>query len=289
MKKFFPLFAIAIFSFSFWACDDDSDIGEESPVYIMADWAKADSVLGGRHYFFKMDINSPKGTLEKLVISSRDGYNGETKLETIELSGTRKKMEYDFLLPVFPDSVLEVQLRATVTNSIGDEWTGTKYLKVFAADYTLTETSFNLRENPALGANNALYFSGGKATDINTGNDTDETHHHVVISYDKDAGTAASKAIRTFAPNVRMVRVNHFDYTNAKYNSVLNAFRDRYNVGDVKTFINNIAVGDIILVGTVDEAAKRATALGVIKVSGVPETNNPESDIYTFLVKGMGR
>ena len=197
MKKFFPLFAIAIFSFSFWACDDDSDIGEESPVYIMADWAKADSVLGGRHYFFKMDINSPQGTLEKLVISSRDGYNGETKLETIELSGTRKKIEYDFLLPVFPDSVLEVQLRATVTNSIGDEWTGTKRLKVFAADYTLTETSFNLWENPALGANNALYFSGGKATDINTDNDTDETHHHVVISYDKDAGTAASKAILT--------------------------------------------------------------------------------------------
>ena len=289
MKKFFPLLAIILLGAFNWSCDEDIEKGSESPLYILADWARKDSVLGGRHYFFKMDINAVKGNLDKLTMIALDGYNGKRELETIELSGTKRKYEYDFELPIFPDSLVEMELRARVTNTEGDEWTGTKRLKVFAADYTLTETSFNLWENPALGANNALNFSGGKATAINTGNDKDETHHHVVISYDENAGTAASKAIRTFAQNVRMVRVNHFDYTNAKYNSVLNAFRDRYNVGDVKTFINNITVGDIILVGTVDEAAKKATALGVIKVSGVPETNNQESDIYTFLVKGMGR
>lgn len=288
MKKILPLITFAILSAFNWSCVENE--GDESPVYIMANWASKDSVLGGRHYFFKMEMVATQGTLDKLTMTAVDGYNGKRDLETIELNGgTKKKTEYDFLLPIFPDSLVEMELRATVRNSEGEEWTGTKRLKVFAADYALNETSFSLWENPTLGANNALYFSGGKASAINTGHDTDVTHHHVVISYDENAGTAASKAIRTFAPNVRIVRTNNFDYANAKYNSVLNAFRDRYNVGDVKTFINNITIGDVILVGTVDETAKKAVALGVFKVESVPETNDKETDVYRFLVKGMGR
>lgn len=290
MKKIFPLLAIILLGAFSWACDEDIQEGEESPVYIIATWAKKDSVIGGQHYLFKMDINSPKGTLDKLVMTSVDGYNGKQELETIQLSGTKKKMEYDFVLPIFPDSMVEMELRAKVSTNEGDEWEGTKKLKVFAADYTLTENEMNLVEIPAPGKYNGFRFSAGKPIAINTDVETEKTLQQVVIYYNKDQdNNVASKGIQTNATNVRFSRVNSFDYANAKYNSVLNTFRDRYNVGEIYTSIGNLTVGDVILIGTIDETAKKAYALGVMKVFAVPETNDQATDIYRFGVKGMGR
>lgn len=289
MKKIFPLLAIILLGAFNCACDEDIEEGAESPVYIVANWLKKDSVMGGQHYFFKMDINSPKGTLDKLVMTSVDGYNGKQELETIQLSGTKKKMEYDFQLPIFPDSLVEVQLRAKVTTNEGEEWEGTKTLKVFAADYTLTESEMNLVEIPAPGKYNGFRFTAGKPEAISTLN-TEKATQQVVIYYNKDqVDNVASKGIITNAANVRFSRVNSFDYANAKYNSVLNTFRDRYNVGEVYTSIGNLTVGDVILIGTIDETAKKAYALGVMKVFAVPETNNQATDTYRFGVKGMGR
>lgn len=289
MKKILPLITFAILSAFNWSCVENE--GDESPVYIMANWASKDSVLGGRHYFFKMEMVATQGTLDKLTMTAVDGYNGKRDLETIELNGgTKKKTEYDFLLPIFPDSLVEMELRATVRNSEGEEWTGTKKLKVFAADYALTENELALVEKPAPGKYNGFYFSAGKPEPINTEVVTDAERQHVVIYYDKDKeDNVASKGIKTNTANVRMSRVNSFDYANAKYNSVLNTFSDRYNVGEVYTSIGNLVVGDVILVGTVDETAKKAVALGVFKVESVPETNDKETDVYRFLVKGMGR
>lgn len=290
MKKLFPLIAIILLGTVNWSCDETIEIGQESPVYIVANWIKKDSVIGGLHYFFKMDINAVNGNLNKLVMSTVDGYNGKRELETIELSGTKQKVEYDFELPIFPDSMVEVELRAKVTNTIGDSWEGTKKLKVFAADYALKETELNLVEIPAPGKYNGFRFTGGKPEPINTDVETEKSAQQVVIYYDKDKeGNVASKGIRTSVSNIRFARVNSFDYSNAKYNSVLNTFRDRYTVGELYTSIGNLTAGDVILVGTIDEAAKKAYALGVFKVARVPETNDQESDIYRFLVKGMAR
>lgn len=290
MKKLFPLIAIILLGTVNWSCDETVDTSQESPVYIVANWIKKDSVIGGLHYFFKMDINAVNGNLSKLAMSSVDGYNGKRELETIELSGTKQKVEYDFELPIFPDSMVEVELRAKVTNTIGETWEGTKKLKVFAADYALKETELNLVEIPAPGKYNGFRFTAGKPEAINTDVETEKSAQQVVIYYDKDKeGNVASKGIRTSVSNIRFARVNSFDYSNAKYNSVLNTFRDRYTVGELYTSIGNLTAGDVILVGTIDEAAKKSYALGVFKVTRVPETNDQESDIYRFLVKGMAR
>ena len=291
MKKLLPFLAAICLGAIIWACDDEGGEDEkESPVYIIADWYKKDSVIGGRHYFFKMEIQATQGTLEKLVMTAVDGYNGRRELETIELSGTKKKTEYDYLLPIFPDSVVEMELRATVTTSEGEEWNGSKKLKVFAADYTLTEQEFTLVEKPAPGKYNALRFSGGKPEAISTEDITDAAMQHLVIAYNKDqTDNVTSKGIRTYASNIRMARVNYFDYSNAKYNSVLNTFQDRYNVGEIYTSIGDLKAGDIILIGTINESTKKATALAAIKVSKVPETNDQTDDTYSFLVKGMAR
>lgn len=286
MKKIFPIIAIVLLGVTNWACDEDTTIGEESPVYIVASWHQKDSVLGGRHYFFRMNINAAKGSLEKLVMTAVDGYNGKRDVETIELSGTKKKYEYDFLLPIFPDSVLEMELRATVSNDQGDEWTGTKKLKVFAADYTLTETPLELVENPAKG-NNAICLAGGKPEAICTDN-TDKSKQHVVLSYDPNGDNTALKRIITKASNIRFAKVNSFDYINAQYNSVLNTFSSQYKLGKTNTS-DDIAVGDIILVGTVDETTKTAVALGVMKIVAVPATNDQTTDAYQIHVKGMAR
>lgn len=288
MKKILPIITIAILSAFSWSCGEDD--GDESPVYIIADWS-TDSVLGGRHFFFKMEMFANQGTLDKLTMTAVDGYNGKRDLETIDLNGgTKKKYEYDYLLPIFPDSVIEMELRALVRNSEGEEWTGTKKLKVYAADYTLNENELTLVEKPAPGKYNGLYFSAGKPEPINTDVVTEAERQHVVIYYDKDKeGNAASKGIKTNTANIRMSRVNSFDYANAKYNSVLNTFSDRYSVGEVYTSIGDLKENDVILVGTIDESSKKAVALGVIKVYAVPETNDQATDIYRFGVKGMGR
>ena len=289
MKKLLSIVSILLLGGMFWACDEDEDIGEESPVYILANWAKRDSVLGGRYISFKMELNASQGNLKELVLSSFDGYNGRQVLETKQLSGNKKIVEYDFELPIFPDSVTEMQLRATVTNTLGDEWSGTKYYKVFAADYTLTESELTLVEIPAAGKYNGFRFKNGRPERFSTeDNNVDVTQQHVVIEY-KNNGSTASKGILSKVSNIRFAKVNSFDYTNAKYNSVLNTFRDRYNVNETYASIGNLLPGDIILIGTVDEAAKKATALGVMKVVTVPETNDQPTDEYVFLVKGMGR
>ena len=289
MKKLLSIVSILLLGGMFWACDEDEDIGEESPVYILANWAKRDSVLGGRYISFKMELNASQGNLKELVLSSFDGYNGRQVLETKQLSGNKKIVEYDFELPIFPDSVTEMQLRATVTNTLGDEWSGTKYYKVFAADYTLTESELTLVEIPAAGKYNGFRFKNGRPERFSTeDNNVDVTQQHVVIEY-KNNGSTASKGILSKVSNIRFAKVNSFDYTNAKYNSVLNTFRDRYNVNETYASIGNLLPGDIILIGTVDEAAKKATALGVMKVVKVPETNDQPTDEYVFRVKGMGR
>ena len=289
MKKLLSIVSILLLGGMFWACDEDEDIGEESPVYILANWAKRDSVLGGRYISFKMELNASQGNLKELVLSSFDGYNGRQVLETKQLSGNKKIVEYDFELPIFPDSVTEMQLRATVTNTLGDEWSGTKYYKVFAADYTLTESELTLVEIPAAGKYNGFRFKNGRPERFSTeDNNVDVTQQHVVIEY-KNNGSTASKGILSKVSNIRFAKVNSFDYANAKYNSVLNTFRDRYNVNETYASIGNLLPGDIILIGTVDEAAKKATALGVMKVVTVPETNDQPTDEYVFLVKGMGR
>ena len=289
MKKLLSIVSILLLGGMFWACDEDEDIGEESPVYILANWAKRDSVLGGRYISFKMELNASQGNLKELVLSSFDGYNGRQVLETKQLSGNKKIVEYDFELPIFPDSVTEMQLRATVTNTLGDEWSGTTYYKVFAADYTLTESELTLVEIPAAGKYNGFRFKNGRPERFSTeDNNVDVTQQHVVIEY-KNNGSTASKGILSKVSNIRFAKVNSFDYANAKYNSVLNTFRDRYNVNETYASIGNLLPGDIILIGTVDEAAKKATALGVMKVVTVPETNDQPTDEYVFLVKGMGR
>ena len=209
--------------------------------------------------------------------------------ETMQLSGNKKTIEYDFLLPVFPDSVTEMQLRATVINTLGDEWNGTKHFKVFAADYTLTESELSLVEVPAVGKYNGFRFKNGKPERFSTLDaNVDETQQHVVIALNEN-DNKASKGVSSKVPTVRFARVNSFDYANAQYNSVLNTFRSRYNLQDVSASMGNLAVGDIILIGNVDEGKKTATALGVMKVVAVPETNDQEGDVYRFLVKGMGR
>lgn len=271
----------------FWACDEETEIGAEDPVYIVANWAGKDSVLGGRHYLFKMEMNAVQGNLDKLVMSSFDGYNGLQTLQTIQLSGTKQTIEYDYELPIFPDSVNEMWLRATVYNTKGDVWSGTRWLKVFAADYTLTESELTLVEIPAAGKYNGFRFKNGKPKRFNTeAADVDITQQQVVIEY-KNNGNTASKGIQSKVASIRFAKVNSFDYANAKYNSVLNTFRDRYTVNEVYASIGNLAAGDIILIGTVDGG--KATALGVMKVVTVPETNDQPSDEYVFLVKGMGR
>ena len=289
MRKLLSIISILLLGGMFWACDEESEAGEESPVYILANWAGRDSVLGGRHIPFKMELNAVQGNLKELVQSSFDGYNGRQVLETMQLSGNKKTIEYDFLLPVFPDSVTEMQLRATVINTLGDEWNGTKHFKVFAADYTLTESELSLVEVPAVGKYNGFRFKNGKPERFSTLDaNVDETQQHVVIALNEN-DNKASKGVSSKVPTVRFARVNSFDYANAQYNSVLNTFRSRYNLQDVSASMGNLAVGDIILIGNVDEGKKTATALGVMKVVAVPETNDQEGDVYRFLVKGMGR
>lgn len=285
MKKILSFITIILLGGMFWACEDLES--GESPVYIDATWDQKDSVIGGQHYFFKMNINATKGSLDKLVMTSVDGYNGKQILETIQLNGTTKKYEYDFELPIFEDSVTEVQLRATVSNTEGDEWNGTKKLKVFAADYTLAESDLTLVEIPTPGKYNGFWFQGGKPKPFSTTDaDVPEDQQQVIIHYN-DLNTAASKSITSKSGNVRFARVNSFDYTNAKYNSVLNTFRSRYQLQDVRGSIGDLTAGDIILIGTVIDG--KAKALGVMKVVSVPETNDKDGDIYRFLVKGMGR
>lgn len=289
MKKLLSIVSILLLGGMFWACDEEVEMGDESPVYILANWAGRDSVLGGRHYLFKMDINAVAGELDKLVLTSFDGYNGMQTLQTIQLSGKKKIYEYDYMLPIFPDSVNEMWLRATVTNTIGNEWIGTKVLKVFAADYTLTESELTLVEITAAGKYNGFRFKNGKPERFSTDDsNVEESQQQVVIAKNENDNTA-SKGIQSKVSNIRFARVNSFDYANAKYNSVLNTFRDRYDVGETYPSVGNLAVGDIILIGTVDESSKKATALGVMKVKKVPATNDQPGDEYVFLVKGMGR
>lgn len=289
MKKLFPIIAIVLLGATIWSCDEDTTIGEESPVYIVSNWHKKDSIFGGSHYFFYMDIHAVKGNLKELVMTAVDRYNGKRDLETIELSGTKEKLEYDFFAPIFPDSMVEMELRATVSTDQGDKWTGTKKLKVFADDYTLTEKEIALVENPAKGLNNAICFEGGKPEAINTGHVTETSKHHVVIAYDSNSNNnTASRAIRTYASNIRMSRMS-FDYMNTTYNSLRRTFQERCNNDDIYTSIDNLKEDDIILIGSYDDKYKKGTALGIIKVKSVPTTNDQDTDKYIFLVKGMAR
>lgn len=290
MKKLLSFITIILLGGMFWACDEkDAEMGEESPVYVLANWAGRDSVRGGHHVNLSMEVNAVQGELDKLVLTSWDGIYGWQDLATYELSGKKETVDYDFEVPVFPDSMLDMRIRAVASNTKGDKWTGNKWYKVYAADYTLTESELTLVEKPVVDKNNGFRFVGGKPEAFSTkGASVPEEQQQVVIDYDKDkADNIASKGLVSKDPNVRFTRVNSFYYANAKYNSVLNTFRDRYDQKEVYPTIGGLTAGDIILIGTVTDG--KAKALGVMKVVSVPETNDQTTDVYRFLVKGMGR
>ena len=300
MRKLLPLLSILILGGSFWACDENIEFGEDSPVYVVASWEGKDSVLGGRHYNFKMNIIATKGELDKLSVTSMDGFNGKKLLETVQLSGTQKAYEYDFEPPIFPEPMVEMELRVNVTNTLGNEWNGTKKYKVYTTDYTLTETDVTLVEIPAPGKSNGFRFINGKPAPINTEVIQDRTLQEVVI-YRNTNNNNASKGILTYTGNVRFSRLD-FDYANATYNSVVNQYQEQYSKYKTKLQespseaqevlsheIGNLTAGDVILIGTLDESNEKAYALGVMKVLQVPETNDQAGDIYHFAVKGMGR
>ena len=284
MKRIFPLIA-TLLMFTFVTSCEKND-GDETPVYIEADWATVGQVTGGGHYLFKYTAIAVQGKLAKIIVKSYDPYDGLKELGTIELSGSKKTDEYDFLVPYFPEEVVEMELRMTVVNSDGEEWTGRKRLQVSNEDKVLTETTMNLVEIPAAGKYNGISFANGIAERINTEVSSDLSKQHVVIYRKSDlSDKTASKGILTKAENVRFARVNSFDYSGAKYNMLNKAFQDKYSSGQTVETVGNLVAGDIILVGQIDEGTKKASALGVLKVGFVPETNDKETDVYVFNVK----
>ena len=287
MKRLFPLIA-ALLAFVFVTSCEKND-GDETPVYIEATWTGVDQVKGGTHYLFKYEAIAVQGKLSKLIVRSYDPYNGLKVLETIELSGTKKSDEFDFSVPVFSEELVDVELRMTVVNSDGEEWTGIKHLQVSNEDKNLTETTLSLVEKPGVGKYNCISFAESGPKLVNTDVSTDVNEQHVVIYPNSDPEeTKATKGIMAKAPKVRFAKVNSFDYANSKYNMLNKAFQEKYTAGQV---VDNLKVsaGDIILVGQIDEGTKTSTALGVMKVTAVPETNDKDTDIYTFAVKSPSK
>lgn len=270
---FFPLL------FLFVSCDNSDEAGID--LYMKFDTLQ-DSTQNGKQIL----LSSSKylvhvyakdfwgANIKNVKITSFDKERGNVVVLDTALQSTVVDFDFVYQAPVLNHDSLSINFEYVVTDVEQHtvKWNYNNEFMIVQTEKVLTEQSgvnmyaFELLDHPtgySLSRNVAVQTSLSDSTDVD------------IVAYQPDPqGDAVACEWRTWN-NLYFVKNNSFDYAKA----TLKTLRQTYQASVGYHKINNLQVGDIILVGNEKEA------LGVIMIQGIYDEDGQQFDRYVFNIK----
>ena len=270
---FFPLL------FLFVSCDNSDEAGID--LYMKFDTLQ-DSTQNGKQIL----LSSSKylvhvyakdfwgANIKNVKITSFDEERGNVVVLDTALQSTVVDFDFVYQVPVLNHDSLSINFEYVVTDVEQHtvKWNYNNEFMIVQTEKVLTEQSgvnmyaFELLDHPtgySLSRNVAVQTSLSDSTDVD------------IVAYQPDPqGDAVACEWRTWN-NLYFVKNNSFDYAKA----TLKTLRQTYQASVGYHKINNLQVGDIILVGNEKEA------LGVIMIQGIYDEDGQQFDRHVFNIK----
>lgn len=262
MKNFFYFLVLCL---AFSSCNRD----DESDVVIIAKTIKHQWYYNaGEKIIFEIESFANEGYITSINITSVTSYGIMSLLDTI-VDSEKASFLYQYDVPQFDSDTTIVKFYFEAYCSTGNHSKMTKTHKVVGdinlnpAEYTMFASYKNEK--------NGFSISRNEIIDCET---TDSTYIDL-YDYSNDSTMILSREWRSMT-GLQFARFNDFDFENANYSSVTNA----YSNSNKMSKLLNVNNEDIILVG-------KENALGVLKVINVFDEADPMQDRYYFVFKGI--
>jgi hypothetical protein len=215
--------------------------------------------------------------LSKFTITSKAG-NSFTKTEKDSTIRTADYYSYfEYLVPDFSQNT-SVVLEFSITDEKGLQTRVGKVINVEVKDKTLTETAGHEMYSALSAKQDAYNLIIGQPIFSSTAPINEQ---HIKDTSKQDSmNTTGILSRRWDSPaGLNFVKFNSFDYANATYVSVKNA----YSAGIKKEFVDNLMDGDIIL--TKLNHSSPDSGYAAIKIIYVLDWNSTNFDRYVFSLK----
>ncbi len=261
MKK---LIYILVLGLILSSCGGD----EESDVVILAKTiSPKECYNAGEKIIFKIESFANEGFISSISISAATSYGLMSLLDTV-VDAERSNFLYQYDVPQFDADTTTVKFYFKAVCSTGNYSemavshlvAGDIHLK--AAEYTMFASYKNEK--------NGFCIERNEIVDCET---TDSIYIDI-YDYSEDSTLVLSREWRSMT-GLLFARFNDFDFENANYSSVKNAYAN----SNKSSKLLNISNEDIVLVGKGNEA------LGVLKVINVFDESDDMQDRYYFIFK----
>ncbi len=264
MKKLIYLLICGLFlTLSSCGGDDESDVIIVAKTMNYKDYYKA-----GEKIIFKIESFANEGFISSIDIYTINSYGITTLMDTV-IDAERTEFMYQYLVTQFDTYSTNIKFYFKVTCSTGNysEMSVSHYIDSGTHLETTEHTMFAYYKNEK----NGFSIDRNEIVDVET-----DSLFVDIYDYSMDSTLFLSREWRSMT-GLMFARFNDFDFENASFTSVVNA----YTTSNKTSKLTNIGNEDIILVG------KEYGALGVIKVINVFDEFDNMQDRYYFVFKGI--
>lgn len=242
---------------------------DESDVIIIAKTINSKEYYNaGEKIIFDIESFANEGFLSTINITTVTSYGVTSLLDTV-IDSERTNFLFQYNVPQFDSDTTSVKFYFKAFCSTGNYSEMTKTHNVIgdihlnAAEYTMFASYKNEK--------NGFSITRNEIVDC----ETIDSIYIDFYDYSTDSTQILSREWRSMT-GLQFARFNDFDFENANYSSVSNA----YSNSNKTSKLLNISNEDIILVG-------KENALGVLKVVNVFDEADPMEDRYYFIFKGL--
>lgn len=243
---------------------------DESDVIIIAKTINTkDFYEAGDKIIFDIESFANEGFVTSINISTitSSGYN---KIFDTLINYERTKFIYQYEVPQFDNDTTKLTFKFTALCSTGNYSEMSKTHNI-VGDIHLTPLEYTMFASYK-NEKNGFSIERNEIVDCET---TDSLYVDF-YDYSIDSTFVLSREWRSMN-GLLFARFNDFDFENANYSSVINAYKN----SNKSTKLLNVSNEDIILVG------RNNDALGVLKVVNVFDDADPMQDRYYFVFKGL--
>ena len=232
-------------------------------------------IAAGVPTIFNIKAESQDSEVSRIEIFCYDEIRGRQILfDTIFTAQSKVNFDWEYTFPHYKDSTYaEISFVATAKNA---EKMGYKIPCVIIPTEQYDFDYVELVDIYSASSNKCSAFSFTLLTPI-----FNDTTDRCMYDCKSSVSLLIDKLRRSWGASdgILFARVGNFDYGNASFSSTQTA----YDYSTHHTYITNIQVGDIFIVGL------QETAFGLIKVVLISDEEGTENDRYTFSAKFISR
>ncbi len=263
MKKLFFLFVLGLM-LSSCGGDDESDV-----IIIAKTINSKECYNAGEKIIFDIESFANEGFISSINITNVTSYGMISLLDTT-INTEKTNFLFQYNVPQFDADTTDVKFYFKAFCSTGEYSEMSKThcvagdIHLKAAEYTMFASYKNEK--------NGFSIARNEIVDCET---TDSIYIDI-YDYSVDSTKILSREWRSMT-GLMFARFNDFDFENANYSSVMNA----YSSSNKTSKLMNVNNEDIVLVG------RGSNALGVLKIINVFDEADPMQDRYYFVFKGL--